>query len=54
LVGHINIKISVLGDTCQNPEVTSTYYTNTDEKLIKDTVFIVEFDVKCRNKLEVT
>ena len=42
-----------LGEVCENPEVASTYYSNTDEKLIEDTVFIVEFDVKCSNKPEV-
>ena len=33
--------------------MTSSYYSNTDEKLLKQTVFVVEFDLKCSNKLEV-
>lgn len=39
----------VLGDTCTNPQVKSSVYTTTEAASSMETVFIVQFSLKCSN-----
>merc|ERR1711971_638542 len=42
----------VLGDTCLAPEVKSESYTTTEAVSSVDTVFIIQFSLKCKNNLK--
>ncbi|KAL4227076.1 SWI/SNF and RSC complex subunit Ssr4 [Mactra antiquata] len=41
--------VLVLGETCSNPQVKSSVYTTTEAASSMETVFIVQFALKCAN-----
>uniref|UniRef100_A0A4D5RAI4 Translocon-associated protein subunit delta n=1 Tax=Scolopendra viridis TaxID=118503 RepID=A0A4D5RAI4_SCOVI len=41
-----------LGDTCQNPQVSSESYTTTDATVVVNIAFIAQFTVKCSNNVK--
>jgi len=45
--------IAAQSSTCIQPSVSSSYYSSTDEKLTRETAFVVEFTLSCQNKIEV-
>jgi hypothetical protein len=42
------------GNTCVSPDVKTQIYTTTDGMASMDTVFVVEFSLKCNQKVEVS
>ncbi|OWF35043.1 translocon-associated protein subunit delta-like [Mizuhopecten yessoensis] len=45
------LPLCVLGDTCLAPEVKTQTYTTTEAVTSTDTVFIIEFTLKCKNSV---
>ena len=46
------LMLVVLGNTCVSPDVKTQIYTTTDGMASMDTVFVVEFSLKCNQKVE--
>ncbi|XP_052068967.1 translocon-associated protein subunit delta-like [Mytilus californianus] len=46
------LPFAVLGSTCVSPDVKTETYTTTDGMASMDTVFVVEFSLKCQQKVE--
>ncbi|GFR74008.1 translocon-associated protein subunit delta [Elysia marginata] len=46
------LPVSISGDTCLAPQVTSQTYTTPEAVVSFDTVLIVEFSLACKNNLK--